>query len=159
MQYDTHTNFSIKYIATELENDFEPDVMQMMSVDGCVTKTPVIATIAKLWNEGQWVDITNKRWYAHQNNVAAVFNKLGNIRIFEVLRLLIHTELCSINIYMNISEKLSRYAMFAYVAMYELDITQPMRAQLEEILCDSDIQWAVEEYKKANEFFDGCSWE
>lgn len=142
-------NLIIKYIAQSLDNFIQDDIMVMINSDSDEHMSPIVFSLANLWEKGQSIEVDRKEWLVFESKLTKVLKDLNQDCLCEFIRLLITDELYDLSIWINISDKISPYVALAYVTLYDMDLINPMVKKINEVF-DKPEEYLEELTKKYN---------
>lgn len=131
-------NLIIKYIAQSLDNFIQDDIMVMINSDSDEHLSPIVFSLANLWEKGQSVEVERKKWLIFEHKLTKILKDLNQDCLCEFVRLLLTDELYDLSIWINIADKISPYIALAYITLHNEDIVYPMVEKMDRIFDNSD---------------------
>lgn len=132
-------NLIIKYIAQSIDNFIQDDIITMIISDSDKNTSPIVFSLANIWEKGQYIEIDKKEWLIFENKLTKIIKELNQDCLCEFIRLLVTDELYNLSIWTNIADKISPYIVLAYITLYDNDIIYPMVEKINRIFDNPDI--------------------
>lgn len=119
-------NIYYKYIYNLLDNSIDIDILSIFKQQATIEHTPVLYSIINVWHHGREIILEDSVLYEYENKLSLLYKNINNDMLLEFFRLVLISELDDLSIYIDVSEKLSMYAIFIYFLFYDDDVINPL---------------------------------